>query len=229
MVVCRRVNSNVIPLRFLKTGNQRETCCHGAPARLLRSSVDRQEIVAALSRSLVTENRLRVTIQGRDNKSLDASGTSGSLIDNLSVTRLSPAASTQTFDASCRKQTMKAAVAFFLIVLIIAPTGAGQNRKRLPHVCDGYSLFSWQTNDAWYFSLIDETAAPKTFAGISSLKVRLKGVEALKRKLRMLPRGEEIIWASERFPQASRPPEAVVNDLNRFCRRIRVKLIDVIT
>jgi hypothetical protein len=49
-----------------------------------------------LSRSLVTENRLRVTIQGRDNKSLDASGTSGLVIDNLPVTQLSPAASTQT-------------------------------------------------------------------------------------------------------------------------------------
>ena len=34
---------------------------------------------------------------GRDNKSLDASGTSGLVIDNLSVTQLSPAASTQPF------------------------------------------------------------------------------------------------------------------------------------
>ena len=31
-------------------------------------------------------------------KSLDASGTSGLVIDNLSVTQLSPAASTQPFD-----------------------------------------------------------------------------------------------------------------------------------
>jgi hypothetical protein len=46
---------------------------------------------------LVTENRLRVTIQGPDNKSLDASGFSGLVIDNLSVTQLSPAASTQPF------------------------------------------------------------------------------------------------------------------------------------
>jgi hypothetical protein len=34
------------------------------------------------------------------NKSLDASGTSGLVIDNLSVTWLSPAASTQTLDRS---------------------------------------------------------------------------------------------------------------------------------
>jgi len=32
-----------------------------------------------------------------DNKSLDASGVSGLVIDNLSVTQLSPAASTHTF------------------------------------------------------------------------------------------------------------------------------------
>ena len=35
--------------------------------------------------------------RARDNKSLDASGVSGLVIDNLSVTRLSPAASTQSF------------------------------------------------------------------------------------------------------------------------------------
>jgi len=35
---------------------------------------------------------------GPDNKSLDASGTSGLVIDNLAVTWLSPAASTQPFD-----------------------------------------------------------------------------------------------------------------------------------
>jgi hypothetical protein len=33
------------------------------------------------------------------NKSLDASGTSGLVIDNLSETRWLPAASTETFDA----------------------------------------------------------------------------------------------------------------------------------
>ena len=33
---------------------------------------------------------------GRDNKSLDASGTSAIVIDNLSVAQLSPAASTQS-------------------------------------------------------------------------------------------------------------------------------------
>jgi len=36
---------------------------------------------------------------GRDNKSLDASGTSGLVNDNSSLTWLSPAASTQPFDA----------------------------------------------------------------------------------------------------------------------------------
>jgi hypothetical protein len=40
---------------------------------------------------LVTENRLRVTIQGPDNNSLDASGISGLVIDNLAVAQLLPA------------------------------------------------------------------------------------------------------------------------------------------
>jgi hypothetical protein len=99
VVASRRVNSNVIPLRFLKTNNQREACCQGAPARLIRNPGDWQSTRAALSRSLVTENRLRVTIQGRDNKSLDASGIRSFLIDNLHLAALFPAASTQPFDA----------------------------------------------------------------------------------------------------------------------------------
>jgi hypothetical protein len=36
-------------------------------------------------------------VEAKHNKSLDASGISGLAIDNLSVTRLSPAASTQPF------------------------------------------------------------------------------------------------------------------------------------
>jgi hypothetical protein len=51
---------------------------------------------AALSRFFGGRKPVARYNLGPDNKSLDASGISGLLIDNLSVTQLSPAASTQT-------------------------------------------------------------------------------------------------------------------------------------
>jgi hypothetical protein len=44
---------------------------------------------------LVNEKSVARYNEGRSNKSLDASGISGLVIDNLSVAQLSPAASTQ--------------------------------------------------------------------------------------------------------------------------------------
>jgi hypothetical protein len=49
--------------------------------------------------------------RGRYNKSLDASGTSGLVIDNLSVTPLSPAASTQSLSGAQRVGGQRAAAA----------------------------------------------------------------------------------------------------------------------
>ena len=53
-------------------------------------------VSAALARFCEPKPGAR-TINGRSNKSLDASGASGLVIDNLSLTWLSSAASTQTF------------------------------------------------------------------------------------------------------------------------------------
>jgi len=52
---------------------------------------------AALSRFFGGRKSVARYNLGPDNKSLDASGTSGLVIDNLSVTQLTAAASTQPF------------------------------------------------------------------------------------------------------------------------------------
>ena len=76
----------------------------------------------------------------KPNKSLDASGTSGLVVDNLSVTWLSPAASTQSLYRFAMLRSF-----FITIALVVTPAlSLAQNESRNPaeklhH--DGYNLF----------------------------------------------------------------------------------------
>ena len=116
------------------------------------------------------------------------------------------------------------------IVLLGYQVGAAQSRNaRLPHVADGYSLFSWRVGNNWYFSLTDETSGPRTFDELSSPKVRVSGLAALKRQLRRLPKGQEVIWVSERLPRLSLPQDHMYRQINAYSDRIGIKLIRVIT
>src|SRR5882762_834427 len=58
-----------------------------------------KSVLFVTSSSLLVSATLILLNRSRPNKSLDASGTSGLVIDNLCVTSLSPAASTQPFDS----------------------------------------------------------------------------------------------------------------------------------
>jgi hypothetical protein len=125
---------------------------------------------------------------------------------------------------------MKCSTLLAAIILLASHVGAAQSRKaHLPHVPDGYSLFSWRVGNDRYFSLIDETSGPKSFDEATSPKVRVKGIAALKRKLSALPRNEEVIWVTERLPGLSLPPENMLRQINAHSRRTGIKLIRVIT
>src|SRR2546427_2867433 len=107
----RRVNSDVRAHRCVRTASGSDpiidsTCVFDPIAIAPGSDTNVARLVLRQTCSLTTTPRLRVSVngksvarynQGRSNKSLDASGFSGLVIDNLSVTPLSPAASTQPF------------------------------------------------------------------------------------------------------------------------------------
>ena len=68
------------------------------------------------------------------NKSLDASGTSGLVIGNLSVTRLSPAASTQTLSRFAFENKALGNVRFVVEVATIARDENGNGIMKCGHV-----------------------------------------------------------------------------------------------
>jgi hypothetical protein len=102
---------------------------------------------------------------------------------------------------------------------------AQSNESKPPHSMKGYELYSWQTHNGWYFSLVMGTNRLKKYAEVTSPKVRINGVAALKRKLRALPAGEEVFWSSERFRKMSLPPKGIADELSAYCEQRGIKLI----
>lgn len=102
---------------------------------------------------------------------------------------------------------------------------AQSNESKLPHSMKGYELYSWQTQKGWYFSLVVGTNRLKKYAEVTSPKVRINGVAALKRKLGELPRGEEVFWSSKGLRKMSLPAKGIVEELNLYCEERGIKLI----
>ena len=93
-----------------------------------------------------------------------------------------------------------------------------QSREvRLPHSMKGYELYSWKFRGDWHFSLLVGTNRLKTRNEVTSPKVRLKGVEALKRKLKQLAKGEEVSWPAGRVAGTVLPPEEIIDEVKSYC------------
>ena len=89
--------------------------------------------------------------------------------------------------------------------------------KLPPHSMKGYELYSWKIRGDWYFALLVGTNRRKTRREVSSPKARVRGVEALKRKLDRLAEGEDVIWAGRLAPWAMLPPEKIVEEVKNYC------------
>jgi hypothetical protein len=93
-----------------------------------------------------------------------------------------------------------------------------QSREvRLPHSMKGYELYSWKIRGDWYFSLLVGTNRLKTRNEITSPKVRLQGVEALRRKLKQLAKGEEVSWSAGLVPRTVLPPKRIIDEVKSYC------------
>src|SRR5215217_9249125 len=101
---------------------------------------------------------------------------------------------------------------------------AQSSKSVLPHSMKGYELYSWQSRGQWYFSLVVGTNRQKTYKEIVSPRVRIKGAALLKRKLDLLPEGEELSWSKHRISQMTMPPKSIADEIRDYCRERRLNL-----
>jgi hypothetical protein len=126
---------------------------------------------------------------------------------------------TPVMSSSLRRRPL--AKSFIVTVLAIGGCGnvlAQQRGNGLPHSMKGYELYSWQARGQWYFSLVVGTNRQKTFAEIAAPRSRIKGLAELKRKLDLLPKGEDLIWSARRMPKTKLPPKTIVDEIIAYCR-----------
>jgi hypothetical protein len=116
------------------------------------------------------------------------------------------------------------ATIFLLMSLHLGGQQAGFAQATLPHSMKGYELYSWQSRGQWYFSLLVGTNRQKSYPEIVSPGVRIKGTAQLKRKLDLLPEGEELTWSKHRIPKMKMPPRSIVDEIIDHCRERRLNL-----
>jgi hypothetical protein len=98
--------------------------------------------------------------------------------------------------------------------------GIAQSRgAKLPRSMKGYELYSWEARGGWYFALLIGTNRLKTRHEVGAPKARMRGVEALKRKLDLLAEGEEVLWTTGLVPRTALPPEKIMKEVKSYCDR----------
>ena len=116
----------------------------------------------------------------------------------------------------------------------------------IPRSMKGYELYSWyvEEEDAWDYTLVTGTNRVKSYAELSTpesvitrdewVKITVRGMDALKSVLDLLPEGETITWLGpgrlEGAPavEAAFPDREVVRGIERHCQRrtIRLDVVD---
>ena len=113
-------------------------------------------------------------------------------------------------------------VPIFVVVILLGCCQASLAQSRdanPPHSMKGYELYSWKYRGEWYFSLLVGTNRLKSRKEVTSLKVRLKGVEALKLRLNRLSRGEEVSWSEGLIPRMVLPPDHIIEEIKTYCNQ----------
>jgi hypothetical protein len=127
--------------------------------------------------------------------------------------------------AECEGIAMKLAPTIVMILvtaLLVGcyQVGIAQSRgAKLPRSMKGYELYSWEARREWYFALLIGTNRLKTRHEVSTPQARVRGVEALKRKLDLLAEGEDVLWTTGLVPRTALPPEKIVEEVKSYCDR----------
>jgi len=105
-----------------------------------------------------------------------------------------------------------------LVVFLLCQASLAQSREvALPRSMKGYELYSWQIRGEWYFSLLVGTNRLKTRNEVTSTKVRVKGIKALKKKLNRLPKDEDISWSASLISRMTLLPDEVIEEIKAYC------------
>ena len=107
------------------------------------------------------------------------------------------------------------------VVLMASCLGvwSGQNDKP---AFKGVELYSWNpVEQGWRFSLLQGTNRNKTTAEITASENVIVGVDTLKAKLALLPKGEIVSWRNV----AKEPvPAKTVKEIRTFCKEHGITL-----
>jgi hypothetical protein len=87
----------------------------------------------------------------------------------------------------------------------------------------------------WHYSLLAGTNRSKSYAEITSPQVERIGIEALKKELKNVPKGEEVFWQSAAHPGVAKPRaknSAVlelpsrkrIKRIKEYCNKLGIKL-----
>jgi hypothetical protein len=113
----------------------------------------------------------------------------------------------------------------------------------LPHSMKGYELYSWQTNNQWYFTLITGTNRLKSLDEIISnenivtsdgwVKINVQSVDSIKNVLSRLPQHENIFWVSAQWleqvqaqaDQITLPPQEIIDVVQEYCKQLELELL----
>jgi hypothetical protein len=93
-----------------------------------------------------------------------------------------------------------------------------------PSAIKGYELYSWQENGVWHFSLVAGTNRLKAFDEISASPSTATSVAELRTYLERLAPGDEIVWITWTDDRLSMPPPAIVAEIEKICRELRLEL-----
>jgi hypothetical protein len=115
-------------------------------------------------------------------------------------------------------------VGVLALILRVCSSSVSPSEASPTRAMKGYELYSWQTQEEWYFALVLGTNRIKTYEEISSPELCIHGLEALQDQLDRLPGGEWVFWSAQRVPNTALPPDEVVDEVRTYCRQRGIQL-----
>ena len=88
-----------------------------------------------------------------------------------------------------------------------------------------WSMYSWQEDGEWVFSIVDRYAGYTSFEEISAEEFRLDGLEVLVEALLHLPDNSEILWTEYAIAGTVLPPSELLYEILTYCNSIGVPVI----
>jgi len=131
-----------------------------------------------------------------------------------------------------RPTALNAVLVCVMVLAPCPPPGAGQESP--PPIY--YELYSWKDSKTgeWNFSLLYNTNRNKTVKEVFNKRRVLRGVDNLKVRLSVIPRGSHVVWFDQLTFNGAKakgsealayPPEGIVNEVRRYARSRNIEVV----